>query len=250
MQKSLYQPMWQSEKGVVTSSVRHNDGTCVVRVFTLSYGMVPFIFYLSKKGKKASRNTLIQPMTQIEFETDYIPSATLMKMRDIKNAKPYKEIPFNPKKSAISLFMSEYLTHALSREQSNPGLFDYIVKSIGWLDNANEGKFANFHLLFALGVSSYTGICPNTDEYRPGYLLNLREGNFIPSPPGHNDYADANLSYKIALLAGADFDTMSDIPLTGAERVEILNILNHYFRLHIPSFPILKSIEVLQAVFG
>ncbi|MBR4843164.1 MAG: DNA repair protein RecO C-terminal domain-containing protein [Bacteroidaceae bacterium] len=241
--------MWQTEKGIVTGAVRHNDGTCIVKVFTETHGMIPFIFYLSKSGKKASRNTLIQPLTQIEFQTDYVPTATFMHMREPKNAFPYRNIPFNPSKSATALFMGEFLTHALDQEQANPTLYNWIINSIKWLDEANNGRYANFHILFALGTVSLTGICPNTDGYTPGSYLDLREGTFTKQPPMHNDYADAQVSYKIASLMECNFDNMSSIPLTGTERTAVLNSLNLYFRLHIPAFPQLKSIEVLQAVF-
>lgn len=242
--------MWQSEKGIVTGTVRHNDGTCIVRIFTESHGMVPFIFYLSKKGKKTSRNTLLQPLTQIEFQTDYIPTEALMHIRDPKNIFPYKDIPFNPIKSAISLFVGEFLTHSLRQEQSNIGLYNYIIQSIRWLDGANEEDCANFHLLFALKSASFTGICPNVDGFTPGYFLDLREGIFTPLPPEHQDFVDAQLSFKIASLLKCDLNNMSTVPLTRTERIAILNHLNLYFRLHIPEFTQLKSIEILQMLFG
>ena len=241
--------MWQSEKGIVTGAVRHNDGTSVVKVFTESHGMVPFIFYMSKSGKKASRNTLIQPLTQIEFQTDYVPSATFMQLREPKNAFPYRSIPFNVTKSAVAIFMGEFLTHALGQEQANPGLYRYITNSINWLDNADSEECTNFHILFVLGITPHIGICPNTDSYSPGSCLDLREGTFTALPPAHQDFSDAQTSYKIASIMECGFDNMSRVPLTGAERTAVLNDLNLYFRLHIPAFPKLKSIEVLQTIF-
>jgi hypothetical protein len=48
----------------------------------------------------------------------------------------------------------------------------------------------------------------------------------------------------------SSYDEIKDAPLTGQERVTLLNSLNNYFRLHIPAFPVLKSIEILETVFG
>jgi DNA repair protein RecO (recombination protein O) len=78
----------------------------------------------------------------------------------------------------------------------------------------------------------------------------MREGCFTPLLPKHTEYIPAELSYKLFLLMNSDYDGMKDAPLTGQERVMLLNALNSYFRLHIPSFPVLKSIEVLETVFG
>ena len=60
----------------------------------------------------------------------------------------------------------------------------------------------------------------------------------------------AELSYKLNLLMNSSYDEIKDAPLTGQERVTLLNSLNNYFRLHIPAFPVLKSIEILETVFG
>lgn len=242
--------MWQSERGIVLSAVRHNDKTCVVRVFTESRGTVPFIFFLSKTGKNASRNTVLQPLTQIEFQTQYVPSAALQHMREVKNAIPYGSIPFSPEKSAIALYLSEMLSGALSGEQSDPGLFKYMSESFMWFDAATEGTFSNFHLLFTLGITQFIGICPNFDDWKPGTVLDLREGCFMSVMPPYPEYAEPGISAKLASLAGKCYDNMDETPLTGQERVRLLEIMGIYFKLHVPMFPALKSIEVLQAVFG
>lgn len=242
--------MWQIEKGILTSSVRHNDRTCVARIFTETHGMVPFVWFISKSGKNASRNTLLQPLTQLEFQADYIPSDSLQHIKDAKNSNPYKEIPVRPIKSSIALFLSEFLTHALNGEQVNPGLFRFISESLKWFDSAPDGTYANFHLAFMLGTAAHLGISPNTSTYRPGQILDMREGCFTDNVPMHGEYMSAQLSYKLHILTQTGFDDMQHAPLTGQERVQILNALNTYYRLHVPMFPVLKSIDILETVFS
>lgn len=242
--------MWQTEKGILTSAVKHNDRTSVARIFTETHGMVPFIWFISKSGKNASRNTLLQPLTQLEFQADYIPSDTLQHVKDAKNCYPYREIPVRPIKSSVALFLSEFLTHALNGEQSNPGLFRFIMESLRWFDSAPEGTYANFHLAFMLGTAAHLGISPNTHSYRPGQILDMREGCFSDSIPMHSEYLSANLSYKLHILTQTSYDEMQHAPLTGQERVQILNALNTYYRLHVPMFPVLKSIDILETVFS
>ena len=242
--------MWQAEKGILIGSVRHNDRTSVAHIFTSQHGMVPFIWFLSKTGKNASRNTLLQPLTQLEFQAEYIPTENLQHIKEIKNCAPYGDIPRNPLKSAISLFLSEFLTYALKGEQNNPQLYGFLTESLKWFDNAAHGSYSNFHIAFMIGTASHIGICPNIDDYTPGCVLDMRDGCFTPLLPKHTEYIPAELSYKLYLLMNSDYDGIKDAPLTGQERVMLLNALNNFFRLHIPSFPVLKSIEVLETVFG
>ena len=242
--------MYLPEKGIMIGSIRHNDRTSVAHIFTSGHGMVPFIWFLSKSGKNASRNTLLQPLTHLEFQAEYIPTESLQHIKEIKNCSPYRDIPRNPLKSAISLFLSEFLTHALHDEQNNPGLYRFLTESLSWFDNAPEGTYANFHIAFMIGTAHHIGICPNADDYIPGCILDMRDGCFSPLLPKHTEFMEAELSYKLYLLMNSDYDGMKDAPLTGQERVMLLNALNTYFRLHIPTFPVLKSIEVLETVFG
>lgn len=242
--------MYIPEKGIMIGSVRHNDRTSVAHIFTCDHGMVPFIWFLSKSGKNASRNTLLQPLTQLEFQAEYIPTESLQHIKEIKNCSPYSDIPRNPKKSAIALFLSEFLTYALKAEQNNPHLYRYLSESLNWFDTAQEGCYANFHIAFMIGTASFTGICPNADDYTPGAILDLREGCFCILEPKHQEWLNKELSYKLYMLMSSGFEQIKDAPLTGQERVMLLGSLNTYFRLHVPSFPVLKSIEVLETVFG
>ena len=241
--------MWLPERGIMIGAVRHNDRTSVAHIFTSDHGMVPFIWFLSKSGKNAARNTLLQPLTQLDFQAEYIPSESLQHIKEIKNCSPYRDIPRNPLKSAISLFLSEFLTYALKGEQNNPPLFRYLTESLNWFDKAPEGSYANFHIAFMIGTAAYTGVCPNADDYRPGYVLDLREGCFSPLEPKHTEWIGSQLSYKLHMLMTHGFDEIKDAPLTGQERVMLLNSLNNWFRLHVPAFPVLKSIDVLETVF-
>jgi DNA repair protein RecO (recombination protein O) len=212
--------------------------------------MVPFIWFMSKSGKNASRNTLLQPLTHLDFQAEYVPTENLHHIKDAKNSLPYKDIPFNPQKSAIALFLSEFLTHALRSEQNNPRLYTFLTQSLSWFDNAPAGTYANYHIAFMIGTASHIGVCPNSDEYTPGSVLDMRDGCFTAMLPQHDDYMPADLSYKLHLLMESSYDDIKDAPLTGQQRVMLLNALNNYFRMHIPAFPVLKSIEILETVFG
>jgi DNA repair protein RecO (recombination protein O) len=47
-----------------------------------------------------------------------------------------------------------------------------------------------------------------------------------------------------------DFATMHLYHLTRSERARLLDVLLTYYRLHLPSFPELKSVEVLKELFS
>jgi DNA repair protein RecO (recombination protein O) len=54
---------------------------------------------------------------------------------------------------------------------------------------------------------------------------------------------------RIHLLMRMDYATMHLFRLSRADRNRILEILIQYYRLHIPQFPELRSLPVLQELF-
>ena len=46
-----------------------------------------------------------------------------------------------------------------------------------------------------------------------------------------------------------NYETMHLFTMNRLERTRCLNIMNEYYRLHLPDFPVLKSLEVLKELF-
>ena len=241
--------MWQKERGIVVSSTRHSDNVSIIRVFTETRGMASFVFRLGHTQRSAARNSLQQALTNIEFQTDYIPSASLFHMKDMRNLRPNCNISSSPVKCAISLFLSEFLTHALKGESYNPRLYTFLSKSLDWFDKADEADCADFHLEIMLGVANGLGISPDIDGYRKGYVLDLREGCFTDICP-HSDFASVSESAAIAGILDSSLMNKDDARLNGSLRAILLRVLNRYFRLHLPDFPVLESIDILETVFA
>lgn len=241
--------MWQKEKGIILGAVRHNDRTSIVHVFTEGNGHVPYIFYLTASGRNTGRNTILQPLTVIEFQSRAVQSEQLQHLREPVNIMPFSDIPFNPVKSAIALFLGEFLSSALRGENENRPLFDFLRTVISELDSTAEPS--NLHLYTILKTSAFLGISPNTDGYRPGCWLDLLNGVFSARQPMHSFAADPENAYRtIRMMECSSYDEARRIPLTGSGRASMLSMMNDYFRIHMPDFPNLKSLEILQAVFS
>ena len=162
----------------------------------------------------------------------------------------------NPSKLAIGLFVSEFLYHALHSEQQNEPLFVYVCDSMQWLDMASAG-YANFHLTFLMRLSRFLGFYPNlslTPVPSPNgegrdVFFDLREGQFCTLAPTHRDFLGPDDARRIHLLMRMDFPTMHLYRLNRMDRNRIVEVLLQYYRLHIPQFPELKSLSVLQELW-
>ena len=242
--------MWGKDRGIVLGYVRHNDKSCIAHIFTESGGYTSFIFYISATGKGTGRNTLLQPLTLIEFQCNPNGSDTaLQHLKEPVNIQPYTDIPFNPVKSCIALFLGEFLTYALREERENRPLFSFLAEASNDIDKTPHTE--NAHLYIILKVSNYLGIGPNADKYEPGYWLDLRDGTYSALQPQHTEALGPDEAYKTVQLMGCgSIAQASEIPMTGSMRTGLANTLNLYFRLHVPGFPVLKSTEIIQTIFN
>ena len=221
----------------------------IVDMFTEEAGRLSFIISIPKTSKGRIKKQYFQPMTLLEVECDVRQNVQLQKLKDVHLLTAYTSIPFSPEKLALSLFIAEFLYHALRSEQQDKLLFAYVCDSMQWLDTVEVG-FANFHLTFLMRMSRFLGFYPNLDDYVDGCVFDLQTATFSLQVPTHRDFLDSHDSQLIHTLMRMDFPTMHLFQLSHHDRNRITEVLLHYYRLHIPQFPELKSLGVLQELWA
>ena len=240
--------MLTKTQAIVLHAIKYGETRLIVDMVTKVFGRQAFIVSIPKTPKGKVKKQFFQPLTILEIETDIRPRQQLQKLHDVRLAAPFASIPFEPDKLAISLFVAEFLYYALRSEQRNELLYDYLEYSIVWLDG-QQSSFANFHLVFLLRLTRFLGFYPNLDDYKDGDYFDLRESVFMPVPPVHRDFLHPEEAQKVQLMMRMDFPTMHLFRMSHQERNRLLEVSLKYYRLHLPDFPEMKSIEVLQALY-
>ena len=241
--------MLTKTSAIVLHALKYGETRLIVDMFTRSHGRLSFIVSLPKSPKGKIKKQFFQPLTLLEIETDVRPRLQLQKLSDVRLLHPFSTIPFESDKLAISLFVAEFLYYALRGEQQNALLFDYVSDSIQWLDG-QEGRFANFHLVFLMRLSRFLGFYPNLEDYSAGDYFDLRESVFLSQPPVHRDFLQPQEAEKVQLMMRMDFATMHLFLMSHNERNRLLEVALAYYRLHLPDFPEMKSIGVLQELYS
>jgi DNA repair protein RecO (recombination protein O) len=236
-------------EAIVLHSLKYGDSRIIVDMFTRRAGRLSFIVTVPKTQKGKMKKQFFQPMMLLEVECDIRQNAQLQRLKDVRLLLPYHSIPFSPEKLALSLFTAEFLYHALRAELQNEPLFAYIADAMQWLDLTPSG-YANFHLTFLMRMSRFLGFYPNLDNYSEDCLFDLRAATFVRDVPLHTDYLSAQDARRIHQLMRMDFPTMHLYRMTRQERNRIIEVLLQYYQLHIPQFPEMKSISVLQELWA
>lgn len=277
--------MQETLRGIVLRTVRYGDTSLIVDLFTESHGRMSFMASTSRAKRSVRSVSFWQPLSMVEFSAELLPNGgKLPRPSDVRTYYNYIDLPFSPIKSTLALFLAEFLSAALREEKENTPLYRYIESSLQWLDLADSpASIANFHLAFLMHLSRFIGIYPNLDVsgnlnpnpplsavnsplstvhfqlstlHSPLSTLNsqlyfdLLAGTYCDRQPSHAHFLRNEEARVLPVLFRMNYPTMHLFRLSRRERQRILHVLNEYYRLHVPGFPELKSLEILQELFS
>ncbi len=99
-------------------------------------------------------------------------------------------------------------------------------------------------------LSRFLGLYPNLEDYHTGDYFDLLNACFTSIRPQlHSSYINPEEAGRLRQLMRMNYETMHLFTMNRLERTRCLNIMNEYYRLHLPDFPVLKSLEVLKELF-
>jgi DNA repair protein RecO (recombination protein O) len=205
----------------------------IARFFTESFGLQSFVINGVRSAKSKISPSLLQPLSMCELVQYYDEKKDLNRLKEIRPDYILKSIPFSPGKTAIAMFVAEYLGKVLQEGQSNNSLFMMMKEWIMELDQ-KENHFDSMHIALVWNSLAPLGILPN----------NWRD--ILPSGIIPNEEQNAGIqSFFNWIEQGGD-----SVPVSGAMKQWILDLLIHYVRTHMDGMVNLQSLTVLRQVFS
>ena len=241
--------MLTKTEAIVLHAFKYGETRMIVDMYTREHGRLSFAVPLPKSSKGRMKKQFFQPLTLLSIEVDVRPRLQLQKLASAAILTPLPSLQTEPVKLSVTLFLAEFLYHALKGEQQNAPLFDYVVNSLQWLDSA-DGQTANFHLVFVMRLARFLGFYPNLDDYSPGDFFDLRASTFCRQQPLHRDVLQPQEAEKVQLMMRMDYATMHLFQMSRHDRGRLIEIALAYYRIHLPAFPELRSLGVLQEMWG
>ncbi len=258
--------MVENVRGIVIRTVKYGDSSLIVDMFTEGHGRMSFMTNISRGRRVSNTSSCWQPLSMVEFQADIRPLGKMPKPKDIHSYYVYHSLPYSPIKSTVALFVAEFLSAALREEKTNEPLFMYLESSLQWLDMVqSNAAIANFHVAFLIHLSHFIGIYPNVDPNSVDWkvqitatgntsgssmlFFDLMAGTFCKAQPPHAHFLKPEEARFLPLLFRMDFSNAHLFRFSRSVRMRILHVLNDFYRLHVPSFPELKSLDVFKAMF-
>ena len=241
--------MLDKTRGIILHQIKYTDSGIVTQIYTRKFGRQSFLIKGMRNRKTGKHNILFQPLFILDMELYYKASRDMQMLKEFSVSFTPYNIYSNIKKSCVAIFLGEVLTSVLKEESPHEELFDYIEESIIYFEKSNEG-FANFHIAFLAGLSSFLGFEPGPRLEKEDAFFDMVNGIFVPIPPVHGNYANEEITNILADFFSTSYGSISNISLTGKIRNDVLETLVRFYSLHLPGLKKIKSLDVLKEVFS
>jgi DNA repair protein RecO (recombination protein O) len=234
--------------GIIIRNTRYGEGSLISKIYTRQFGMQSYMINGVQAPKAAIKASMLQPVMLLDMVVYHNSLKDIQRIKEAKNLPVLRSIHFDIVKSGVGLFVSEILNKAIKEEEPNERLYDFAAEFILRLD-AETGSLALWPLFFMVKLTNILGFSP-TNNFDPmeNKLFDLVEGGFTEYPQ-KSEFAismpDSQYFSKLLEMEYADLPT-AQIPKP--IRSELLNKLILYYKLHLPDFQDIKSVEVLAGL--
>ncbi len=208
---------------IVLATTKVGDNALVVHTLSREWGRRGFLVRSARK----TGTTLFLPLNILEADVVENSKSELWTLKNILLKDALPGIRGHLQKNTMTLFLSEVLLRTLREGTNEEGLFDWCIGSILTL-NALEADFANYPVRFLLELSGALGFRPTFDDIAP--------------------FAQSYLPQMKQLLQ-ADFGASMLLPLNGATRNALCEILLQYLSFHTETNIQVKSLAVLRELY-
>lgn len=230
-------------RGIVLHRLRYSESSLIIKVFTEELGLRSYILKGVLGKTRAKTAGLYAGLSLLDLVVYENSRGGLLRIREAHLAHHTKNIPFDPVRQSIQIFLNEVLYKCIREEAANPTLFTFLWDSLLELD-ADTSPGASFHLDFLLHLSRHLGFGPDSD-YQNGQAFSLKEGSFRDAKSRDDSLLDPQLSKALHQL----MERGPHSPMTQDSRRLILQALLDYYRHHLEGLGEFQSNAILGSLF-
>lgn len=238
-----------SSRAIIFKTTKYGESSLIVEAYTELKGLRKYIVGGVRQKKSRIAAGLLQVMSLVEIVAYEREDRDLHRLKEIRAAMVFRQIPFDVVKGSLGLFLMEIARKSVREREENTALFDFLFSSIVFLDECPH-KLANYPLQYLLELSTYLGILPSGYWSEESPFFDLREGQFVPELPAHQEYMTEEKSLLLHQLLHTERARQHEMSIAKDLRMALLDELLRYYRLHIEGMREINSLKILKAVWS
>ena len=231
---------------IALRTVRLNDSKNLLSVWSRQAGRLTFAIPAGSSREARRRRAITAPLGTFCGVCDIRPDREILSVRDIMPLPGSPAMNPSPVQTMSAMFLAEALDLLLRRQEADERLSDFLFGSMELLAATTGAAAANFHIIFLYTFAHFAGIAPDTGDYGPKAVFDMREGRFRPSAPLHDDHIEGDEARMMMLISRTPLSRAGRLPLSRAGRNRALDLILRYFTLHLSPLGSLKSPEILR----
>ena len=241
--------MLYNTRGIVFKYFKYSESSIIAKIFTEEFGLQSYIVKGVRSKRSKTGLALFQALTLVDLMVFHKEGKSINHLKEISVNYAFQSIPLEMEKRAVLFFLDELLYRSIREETPDKELFNWLFNTLSWFD-MNSGGSINFHLVFMLQLSRFLGFYPKKIPGKTQLVFDLQEGQFTDVIPQLPQYISGTLVTKLELLFESTFENSHLLDINNNDRRKLIDILITYYRLHLPGFGEMKSLEVLKTIMG
>jgi DNA repair protein RecO (recombination protein O) len=230
-------------RAIVLHSIPYGDNSKVVKCFTDKYGLQSYLVNGVNNKKGVLKPSMVMPLTQLNVVAYTKGKGGLERLKEARIESNYQNIPIDPMRNALAIFVSEILVKVCQEEHENLPMFRFLENQLDLLDSS-EGQLGLFHLTFLVELASFLGFKPSLPLEKVQYF-DMMEGTFETSRPLHAHYLSIEeTSLLCDLLKGNQHSSINK-----EIKLSLLDKLLEYYKIQLDGFGDVKSLEIIKVLF-
>lgn len=239
--------MLEKTKGIALKITNYSENSVVAQVFTEKFGLQSYLINGARKPKAKIHINMLQPLHILDMVVYYKDSGALQRIKEANSSPVLQNIPLDIVKSSVAIFINEILYKVLKQHQPDFHLFDFIQKSVLWLDQTDK-PIHNFHLSFLMKLSRFLGYMPSVPEKHLPYF-DLVDGTFNNFPPAHTYLLQEPHTHMFHAILSLNYEDSHHILMKHEDRIYLLAQIINFYKLHTENFGNVNSLEILEEIF-
>lgn len=233
---------------IVLRGVRYSDSASIIQTYSDHLGSLSFrVSRPSRRSMAGGMRAFFVPLSLLSVSMEYHPNREIQLPREVTPISLLSSASVDPIINAEVLFSSELLSRLLRAQGMDRELFGYLRRQICDLEVMEPKHAASFHLRLMAGLCYHLGVLPECDGYRPGYVLDVRDGHF--RPPISSIELSRRETTEVLVRLFTDTQT-EELPMNRQLRNALMEILLEYLGFHFSELGQLRSPSVLTELFG
>lgn len=229
--------MKTTDLGIFLHRISYSNTSLIISFYTKESGLKKFIF---KGGKKKAHNLFPMGLSELSFYDRK--ESELLQLTAADPAFP-TDFQFDPIKGTIAFFMAEVIRKVVQVGEKDLALFRFLEDAIHTLNDSEQSQL--IPVLFMIDLAEWLGVQPFIENEAHQHF-NLDEGRF-----------EGVVKNQYTIVSGVTADLIKahilgtpKNTLTKQQRIDALEVMIKYFRIHVAGFEKLEAYDIIREVLN